>query len=63
MVMARQLLKSVYSGADLRVLGLRLVCTGRLADELGGPYSCPDCPVNAGYFPSFPGAVLNPCWD
>jgi len=30
--------------------------------ELGGPFSCLDCPVDAGYFTSFPNPVLNPCW-
>jgi hypothetical protein len=27
---------------------------GRVAGESGGPFSCPYCPVDAGYLPSFP---------
>jgi hypothetical protein len=38
-----------------------LAWTGRLAGESGGPFSCPDCPVDAGCFLSFPDPVLNPC--
>jgi hypothetical protein len=29
--------------------------------EWGGPFSCPVYPNHAGYFPSFPDRVLNPC--
>ncbi len=34
---------------------------GRPALQWGGPFSCPHCPKRAGYFPSFPDRVLNPC--
>ena len=29
--------------------------------ERGAPFSCPVYPNRAGYFPSFPDRVLNPC--
>jgi hypothetical protein len=62
MVMARQLLKGLFSPTDLRILEPASRETGRQAYESGGPLSCPGCPVDAGYFPSFPGRVLNRCW-
>jgi hypothetical protein len=29
--------------------------------ESGGPIACPECLIDAGYFPPFPDPVLNPC--
>ena len=61
MVMARQLLKGLFSPTDLRILEPVPRETGRQPHESGGPFSCPGCPVDAGYFPSFPDPVLNRC--
>ena len=61
MVMARQLLKRLISATDLRILEPVSRETGRRINESGGPFSCPGCPVDAGYFPSFPNPVLNRC--
>jgi hypothetical protein len=50
-----------FGSADLRIY---LSCTGeagRSAGERDGPSSRPDCPVDAGCFPSFPDRVLNRC--
>ena len=60
-VIARQLLKGLLSPTDLRFLEPAACETGRQTNESGGPLSCPDCPVDAGYSPSFPGRVLNRC--
>ena len=60
-VMARQLLKGLFSATDLRVLEPASGETGRQTNESGGPFWCPGYPVDAGYFPSFPGRVLNRC--
>ena len=60
MVMARQLLKGLLSPTDLRILEPAARETGQ-THESGGPFSCPGCPIDAGYFPSFPDRVLNRC--
>jgi hypothetical protein len=61
MVMARQLLKRLISPTYLRILEPVSRETGRQINESGSPLSCPCCSVDAGYFPSFPGPMLNPC--
>src|SRR5450755_1566197 len=61
MVMARQLLKGLFSPTDCGFSNLSARETGRQINESGGPFSCPGYPVDAGYFPSFPGRVLNRC--
>jgi hypothetical protein len=61
MVMARQLLKGLLMGTDLRFLRPAGSGHGPSGAESGGPFSCPDCPIDVGYFSSFPGRVLNPC--
>jgi hypothetical protein len=61
MVMARQLLKRLIIATDLRFLEPVSRETGRQTNETGSPFSCPDCPIDAGYFPSFPDPVLNRC--
>ena len=58
-VMARQLLQRLIIATDLRFLEPVSRETGRLAGESGGPFSCPDCPIDADYFPSVPDPVLN----
>jgi len=55
MVMARQLLKGLFSPTDLRFLEPVSRETGRQINESGGPLSCPCCPVDTGYLPSLPG--------
>ena len=61
MVMARQLLKRLIIATDLRFLEPASRETGRQINESGGPLSCPCGQVDAGYFPSLPNPVLNPC--
>jgi len=61
MVMARQLLKGLLMGTDLRFLRSCGSGNGPSDAELGGPFSCPGWLVCTGYFPSFPDPVLNPC--
>ncbi len=61
MVMARQLLKWLISAADLRFLEPVSRETGRQTNETGGPFSCPACPVDADFPPSFPDPVQNRC--
>ena len=61
LVMARQLLKGLLSPTDLRFLQLARPQTGRPATESGGPFSCLVYPIGTGYYPSFPGRVLNRC--
>ena len=60
-VMARQLLKGLLIPTDLRFLQLARPQTGRPATQSGGPFSCLVCPIDTGYYPSFPGRVLNRC--
>jgi hypothetical protein len=48
-------------GIDLRFLRPAGSGHGPSGAESGGPFSCPDCPIDVGYFSSFPGRVLNPC--
>ena len=60
MVMARQLLKGLFRGTDLRFLRSCGSGNGPSDAESGGPFSCLVCPIDAAYFPSFPGRVLNP---
>ncbi len=47
--------------ADLRFYRDATRRRGRPAGEWGGLSSCPVYPNRAGYFPSFPDRVLNPC--
>ena len=60
MVMARQLLKGYIRPLTCGFSGC-LGWNGPPDSESGGPFSCPDYPVRAGCFPSFPDPVLNPC--
>ena len=61
MVMARQLLKGLFSPTDLRFLRPAGSRNGPSGAESGGPFSRPVCPISTGYFPLFPNPVLNPC--
>ena len=61
MVMARQLLKGLFSPTDLRFLWPAGSRNGPSGAESGGPFSRPVCPISTGYFPLFPNPVLNPC--
>ena len=46
---------------DLRFLEPVSRETGRQIHESGGPFSRPDCPIDADYFQSIPDPVLNRC--